>query len=37
MLNQLGFTEYDEKIAANEPDMTYELKEVDLEVCERSR
>ena len=29
--------EYDEKIAANEPDMTFELKEVDLEVCERSR
>ena len=25
--------EYDEKIAANEPDMTFELKEVDLEVC----
>ena len=29
--------EYDEKIAANEPDMTFELKEVDPEVCERSR
>ena len=29
--------EYDEKIAANEPDMTFEFKEVDLEVCERSR
>ena len=29
--------EYDEKIAANEPDMTFELKEVDLKVCERSR
>lgn len=29
--------EYDEKIAANEPDMTFELKEADLEVCERSR
>ena len=29
--------EYDEKIAANEPDMTFELKEDDLEVCERSR
>ena len=29
--------EYDEKIAANEPDMTFELKGVDLEVCERSR
>ena len=28
---------YDEKIAANEPDMTFELKEVDLKVCERSR
>ncbi len=26
--------EYDEKIAANEPDMTFELNEADLAVCE---
>ena len=29
--------EYDEKIAANEPDMTFELNEDDLAVCEGSR
>ena len=27
--------EYDEKIAANEPDMTFELNENDLAVCEK--
>ena len=27
--------EYDEKIAANEPDMTFELNEADLAVCEK--
>ena len=29
--------EYDEKIAANEPDMPFELEEDDLAVCEKSR
>lgn len=29
--------EYDEKIAANEPDMAFELNEDDLAVCEKSR
>ena len=29
--------EYDEKIAANEPDMTFELNEADLAVCEKGR
>ena len=29
--------EYDEKIAANDPDMTFELNEDDLAVCEGSR
>ena len=29
--------EYDEKIAANEPDMTFELNEDDLSVCEKNR
>ena len=29
--------EYDEKIAANEPDMTFELNEADLSVCEKNR
>ena len=29
--------EYDEKIAANEPDMTLELEEDDLALCEKSR
>ena len=27
--------EYDEKISANEPDMTFELNENDLAVCEK--
>ena len=27
--------EYDEKIAANEPDMIFELNEADLAVCEK--
>ena len=29
--------EYDEKIAANEPDMPLELEEDDLAICEKSR
>ena len=29
--------EYDEKIAANEPDMPFELEEDDLAICEKSR
>ena len=29
--------EYDEKIAANEPDMTFEFEEDDLAICGRSR
>ena len=29
--------EYDEKIAANEPDMTFELNEADLAVCEKNK
>ena len=29
--------EYDEKIAANEPDMPFELEEEDLAICEKSR
>ena len=29
--------EYDEKIAANEPDMTFELNEADLAVCEKKQ
>ena len=29
--------EYDEKIAANEPDMPLELEEDDLALCEKSR
>ena len=29
--------EYDEKIAANEPDMSFELEEDDLAVCEKGR
>ena len=29
--------EYDEKIAANEPDMTFELNENDLAVCEKNK
>ena len=29
--------EYDERIAANEPDMTFELNEADLAVCENVR
>ena len=29
--------EYDEKIAANEPDMSLELEEDDLALCEKSR
>ena len=29
--------EYDEKIAANEPDITFELNEDDLAICEKSR
>ena len=29
--------EYDEKIAANEPDMIFELNEADLAVCEKNK
>ena len=29
--------EYDEKIAANEPDMSFELEEDDLAICGKSR
>ena len=29
--------EYDEKIAANEPDMTFELNEADLAACEKNK
>ena len=29
--------EYDEKIAANEPDMIFEMNEADLAVCEKNK